>query len=99
MLKIAVHLPYGFVHHLLVICPRLRVEVRGTGFFLHLPVREVSKVKGATCSSRGILTETFQRDEAGNVEGRSLTQFPCDGSELTYFGNDFLHTTRLYILL
>ncbi len=59
------------------------------GFLLHPPVRQLGEVERKSGSSRGILTEVFQRGESGNIEGGSLTQFPRDGGELTNFRDDF----------
>jgi hypothetical protein len=59
------------------------------GFLLHLLVGQGRKVDSKSGSSRGILTQTFQCGESGNVEGRSLTQFRSYRSELTNFGDNF----------
>jgi hypothetical protein len=61
----------GFVHHLLVVFPLLRIEMEGTAFLLHPPVRYLGEVERKAGSSRRILTEAFQRRESGNIEGGS----------------------------
>src|SRR5262249_50642055 len=91
------HLSYGFINHLLIVFPLLRVEVRGTGFLLHPPIRQLGKVKGEMCSSLSILTEAFQRGKTGNIEGGSLTEFLSHGGKLTNFGDNFCCTAWLFL--
>src|SRR5262249_32308665 len=99
VLQVPLHLSKRFVYHLQGVCPLLRVEMGRTGSVPHPPVRQLCEVHGETCSSRGILTEAFQRRESGNVERGSLVQFPRDTSKLTNFGNDFCRTGVLHASL
>jgi len=68
LLYVPLHGADSGIHHLLVVFPFLSVEMGGTGFLLHPPVRQLGEVDGETSSSGSLLTQTFQRDESGNVE-------------------------------
>src|SRR5262249_30791510 len=99
ILQVPLHLSKRFVYHLQGVFPLLRVEMSRTGSVPHLPVRQLGKMEGETCSSRGILTQTFQRGETGNIERGSLTQFRSHRSKLTNFRDDFCRHAQWFLRL
>jgi hypothetical protein len=90
--QVPVHLSYGFVDDLRVVCPLLSIEMGGTGLLPHPLVRQLGEVDSETGRSLGIRTEAFHRRETRNVKGRSLMKFHRYGSELTKLGDHVCRT-------